>query len=76
MATKQELLTGSALVRLDATVATMPVIEQAKAKLLYQQGCDADQAFDLLRGPAAVQRARSRPGGADRQQRGAAGDRW
>jgi AmiR/NasT family two-component response regulator len=27
----------------------MPVIEQAKGVLMAQQGCDANQAFDLMR---------------------------
>ena len=35
--------------RLQARLADMPVIEQAKGVLMAQQGCDADEAFDLLR---------------------------
>jgi hypothetical protein len=45
----QELLTVSPLSRLRARLVTMPVIEQAKGVLMCQQGCDADEAFDLLR---------------------------
>jgi hypothetical protein len=48
-ASKQELLTVSPLARLRARLATMPVIEQAKGILIFQQGCDANEAFDLLR---------------------------
>jgi hypothetical protein len=46
---KQQLLTVSPLARLRARLATMPVIEQAKGILIFQQGCDANEAFDLLR---------------------------
>jgi hypothetical protein len=45
----QELLTVSPLSRLRARLVTMPVIEQAKGVLISQQGCDADEAFELLR---------------------------
>jgi hypothetical protein len=48
-ASRQELLTVSPLARLRARLATMPVIEQAKGVLIAEQGCDADEAFDLLR---------------------------
>lgn len=34
--------------RLEARLVSLPVIEQAKGVLMAQQGCDADQAFDLL----------------------------
>lgn len=43
------LLTVSPLARLRAQLATMPVIEQAKGILMAQQGCGAEEAFDLLR---------------------------
>jgi len=45
----QELLTTSPFARLQARMATMPVIEQAKGVLMAQQHCTADEAFDLLR---------------------------
>ena len=35
--------------RLQAQLATMPVIEQAKGVLIAQEGCDPGQAFDMLR---------------------------
>jgi AmiR/NasT family two-component response regulator len=34
--------------RLEARLASMLVVEQAKGVLIAQQGCDADQAFELL----------------------------
>lgn len=46
---RQDLLTVSLYSRLQAQLATMPVIEQAKGVLMAQQGCDPGQAFDLLR---------------------------
>jgi hypothetical protein len=46
---RQELLARSPLARLRAQLATMPVIEQAKGILIFQQGCNPDEAFDLLR---------------------------
>jgi AmiR/NasT family two-component response regulator len=46
---RQELLTDSPFARLYVRVATMPVIEQAKGILIFQQGCDPDEAFGLLR---------------------------
>jgi AmiR/NasT family two-component response regulator len=45
----QELHAESRLARLQAQLASMPVIEQAKGVLMARQGCDADQAFELLR---------------------------
>jgi hypothetical protein len=45
----RELLTDSATARLQARLETMPVIEQAKGILMDQEGCTAEQAFDLLR---------------------------
>jgi hypothetical protein len=46
---RQELLTDSPFARLYARLATMPVIEQAKGILIFQQGCGPDEAFGLLR---------------------------
>jgi AmiR/NasT family two-component response regulator len=46
---KQDLLTDSQFARLYARTRSMPVIEQAKGVLMYQQHCDEDEAFDLLR---------------------------
>jgi hypothetical protein len=46
---QQELLTESPFARLYARLATMPVIEQAKGVLIFQQGCGPDEAFGLLR---------------------------
>lgn len=40
--------TVSLSARLEARLASMPVIEQAKGVLIASEGCDADQAFDLL----------------------------
>ena len=40
--------TVSLAARLEAQLASMPVIEQAKGVQMARQGCDADQAFDLL----------------------------
>lgn len=45
----KKLLTVSALARLRAHNATMPVIEHAKGMLMAQQGFGPDEAFDLLR---------------------------
>jgi hypothetical protein len=47
-ASAREPRTGSRSARLEAQLASMPVIEQAKGVLIASQGCDADQAFDLL----------------------------
>jgi len=52
----REPRTVSLAARLEAQLASMPVIEQAKGVLMARQGCDADQAFDLL--CRAAQRAR------------------
>jgi hypothetical protein len=43
------LLRDSAYARLVAEVATRPVIEQAKGIIMAQTGCEAGQAFSLLR---------------------------
>jgi hypothetical protein len=45
----RELLTVSLFARLQARLASMPVIEQAKGVLIAERGCEADEAFDLLR---------------------------
>jgi len=39
----------SAYARLQAQLASMPVIEQAKGIIMARQGCTEDQAFDALR---------------------------
>jgi hypothetical protein len=44
----RELLTDSVAARLRARLETMPVIEQAKGMFMEQEGCIAEQAFDLL----------------------------
>jgi two-component system, response regulator / RNA-binding antiterminator len=43
------LLGDLAAARLQARLETMPVIEQAKGVIIEQEGCTAEQAFDLLR---------------------------
>ena len=45
----RKLVTNSATARLQARLETMPVIEQAKGIIVAQEGCTAEQAFDLLR---------------------------
>jgi hypothetical protein len=47
--TDQDLLRYSAYARLQARLASMPVIEQAKGILMAQYGWSEDQAFDVLR---------------------------
>jgi len=42
-------LRHSAYARLQARLASMPVIEQAKGIIMAQYGCAEDQAFDVLR---------------------------
>jgi hypothetical protein len=39
----------SLIERLQARLASQPVIEQAKGMLMARQGCDPDEAFDILR---------------------------
>ena len=46
---QREILYDSALARLQAKMATMPVIEQAKGIIMAQRGCGPEEAFDLLR---------------------------
>jgi hypothetical protein len=48
-ATSTHQLRYSALARLQARLATMPVIEQAKGIVMAQCGCAEDAAFDALR---------------------------
>lgn len=45
----RELLTESAVARLQARLETLPVIEQAKGMIMERKGCTADEAFELLR---------------------------
>ena len=47
--TDQDRLRYSAYARLQARLASMPVIEQAKGVLMAQCGWTADEAFDALR---------------------------
>jgi hypothetical protein len=47
--TDPELLRRSAFARLQAQLATMPVIEQAKGIIMAKYGWPADRAFDALR---------------------------
>src|SRR5438105_8986445 len=47
--TRREPRTVPLSARLQAQLASLPVIEQAKGVLMARTGCDADQAFDLLR---------------------------
>jgi hypothetical protein len=44
-----DLLQRSEYWRLRARLETMPVIEQAKGIIMAQQGCDPEEAFDLMR---------------------------
>src|SRR5215831_10896139 len=47
--TDPDRLRYSAYARLQARLASMPVIEQAKGIIMAQQGCPEDQAFMALR---------------------------
>ena len=47
-ASTREPRISSRSARLEALLASLPVIEQAKGVLMADQGCDADQASDLL----------------------------
>jgi hypothetical protein len=49
LAARAERLQYSAYARLQARLASMPVIEQAKGIIMAQCGCPEDQAFDALR---------------------------
>jgi hypothetical protein len=44
-----EWLQHSGYARLQARLASMPVIEQAKGIIMARHGCSEDQAFDVLR---------------------------
>jgi ANTAR domain len=46
---RREIPSPPAFARLQAKMATMPVIEQAKGIIMAQQRCGPDEAFDLLR---------------------------
>ena len=48
--TDPDRLRFSAYARLQARLASMPVIEQAKGIIIAEQGCPAEQAFQLLVG--------------------------
>ncbi len=47
--TEREMLHASAFARMQARLASLPVIEQAKGILMAQAGCSADDAFRMLR---------------------------
>ena len=47
--TDRERLRYSAYARLQARLASLPVIEQAKGIIMARYGCSEDQAFDVLR---------------------------
>ena len=47
--TGRAALHDSAYARLQARLASLPVIEQAKGVIIAQTGCGADEAFELLR---------------------------
>jgi two-component system, response regulator / RNA-binding antiterminator len=46
---QREVLHESAYARLEARLATLPVIEQAKGILMARTGCPPDRAFEMLR---------------------------
>jgi ANTAR domain len=46
---ERAMLPDRAYARLQARLASMPVIEQAKGIIMAQTGCGPDEAFDLLR---------------------------
>ena len=47
--TGRAVLHDSAYARLQARLASLPVIEQAKGIIMAQTGCGPDEAFELLR---------------------------
>ena len=46
---QRAVLHDSAYARLEARLASQPVIEQAKGIVMAQTGCSPEEAFDLLR---------------------------
>lgn len=46
---QREMLHDSAYARLEARLASLPAIEQAKGIVMAQTGCSPEEAFDLLR---------------------------
>lgn len=46
---QREAMHDSAYARLQARLATLPAIEQAKGIVMAQTGCGPEEAFDLLR---------------------------
>src|SRR5215470_10861110 len=46
---QRAVLHDSAYARLEARLASQPVIEQAKGIVMAQAGCSPEEAFDLLR---------------------------
>ncbi|HEX6858342.1 MAG TPA: ANTAR domain-containing protein, partial [Streptosporangiaceae bacterium] len=46
---QRAVLHDSAYARLEARLASLPVIEQAKGIVMAQTGCGPEEAFDLLR---------------------------
>jgi len=46
---QRDVLHDSAYARLEARLASLPVIEQAKGIIMAQTGCPADEAFEVLR---------------------------
>lgn len=46
---ERELLHDTAYARLEAKLATMPVVEQAKGMLIAETGCSPEEAFEMLR---------------------------
>jgi hypothetical protein len=66
---RREALHVSAFARLRAQLESLPVIEQAKGILMAQTGCDADEAFDLLRRASQRTNTRVRDLAADIVQR-------
>jgi AmiR/NasT family two-component response regulator len=46
---QRAMLHDSAYARLQARLATLPAIEQAKGVIMAQTGCGPEEAFDLLR---------------------------
>ena len=49
LSAKRDRMPHSAYARMEARLASMPVIEQAKGILMAQRGWTVDEAFDVLR---------------------------